>query len=243
MILSHDSVLNESALDGVFLSGAFSSTPLPYRIEFGQGGMSMKRRRIRVWALPSMQRMKALLLTSCCSGLGIVLGCFFSLWTHDSGAEALNRYLETYLTLDRGDGRLMELINQAWSVFRLPLLVILLRFTVLGVLIIPILMGMKGFLLSFAISSFVKCYGLRGELAALLLFGILSAVEMVILLFLAMESWVLARERGRGGERNVRKEKSLKGCVICIVILCADIGIQSMMTGWMGKMLRWMLRI
>lgn len=203
----------------------------------------MKRRRIHVWALPSMQRTKALILISICCGMGIILGCFFALWTQDIGTDALSRYIESYLTLEPRDEWLGQVVKQGWNVLRLPLMVILLRFTVLGVLVIPLVVGMKGFLLSFAVSAFVRCYGVRGEAAAMMLFGASSAVEVGILLLLAVDSWVIARERGAGKERNGRNDRSVKGCVICVFLLCMDVGMQCAAAGWTGEMLRWVLNV
>lgn len=184
-----------------------------------------------------------MILTSVCCGIGVVLGCFFALWTQDTGTEALSRFMESYLTLESRDTWLGQVLNQGWSVLRLPLLVILLRFTVLGVLAIPLVVGAKGFLLSFAVSTFVKCYGLRGEAAALLLFGVSSSVELVIFLLLAVNSWVIARERGLGKERSGWKDRGVKECVVCVLLLCVDVGLQCVAAGWTGELLRWVLDV
>lgn len=187
----------------------------------------MKRKRIHLWALPSMQQTKALILTGGCCGLGILAGCLCTLWMGAKETAALRSFIDGYLSLEVS-GVAGRVVNELWAVFRLPLLVILLRFTVLGVLLIPCVLGAKGFLLSFAVSAFVKSYSWKGEAAAVLLFGLPSLVELTCLLVLAVDGWVLSHRRGGtvGTHEGAGRRDGKRLVFWCVVVLTIDAVLQ-----------------
>lgn len=203
----------------------------------------MKRRRIHLWALPSMQQTKALILVGGCCGIGILAGCLCTLWMGEKETEALRSYIDGFLSLESNRGIAIRVVNELWAVFRLPILITLLRFTVLGVVLIPCVLGAKGFLFSFAISAFVKSYRWRGEAAAGLLFGMPTLIELTCLMVLAVDSWVVSHRKGSSGsvyEGNRGEGKKL--VLLCGLILIVEAVLQVLLSGSVAWILRNLLR-
>ncbi|MCD8147696.1 MAG: hypothetical protein LUD84_10570 [Clostridiales bacterium] len=190
-----------------------------------------KQTRVRLWSLPSMQPTRATLLTAGGFALGGLLGCLFSAFLQGEGSAALTAYLESYLSLAEAEGAAQPgWWAVVWQVLREALAVGLLRFTVLGVLLVPLVMGVKGFLLSFAISAFARCYCWRGLGAALLLFGGPECLQVTALFLLAVESWLGAERRGR--ELRTGEERSdLRVYVVCLLLLAGSAALQKLLAG------------
>lgn len=88
------------------------------------------------------------------------------------GAIALKQYIEAYLSAaEAGLLSTCSFWSLLWDNFRFPVLVFLLGFTGLGLLGIPILLGVRGFLLAFSLSSFIKLFGVEGAGVAFTLLG------------------------------------------------------------------------
>lgn len=190
----------------------------------------MKRRRLRVWSFPVGGRQKVLLLVTGVFAAGAILGCFWAAWMKGSSFSALSDYLEGFLAMDNGSMEKKEVLGRVVQTIRLPLAVFFLRFTVFGVLLIPALLFVKGFILAFSVASFVKCYGWTGEAAAWLLYGLPSAAEVAVMFLLGVEGWLIAQRRGNGplprGERM-----DVKLVLLCFAFLTAVSVLQSLTRG------------
>lgn len=91
----------------------------------------------------------------------------------------------------------VEFWSVAWEQFRLLIAVILLGLTALGAAGIPLLFGVRGFLLAFSVSGLCRVFGAAGLVPALFLFG-LPAFFWAPILFLTggqclNGAWVLLR--------------------------------------------------
>lgn len=134
------------------------------------------------------RRMLPSALLGGCFALALLVGCVLALQTDGESVQALDRYLRHYLSEAHENGGLSpSLWTVIWELCRWPLCVFLLGFTSLGAVAIPALFCVRGFLLSYAISSFLHIFGRDGMGAALAVFGI-SAFLVVPVLFL-MASW------------------------------------------------------
>lgn len=173
--------------------------------------------------------------------LGILLGCFCSLWIPSEGSEALQEYLNSYFALTTAGFSFGHLIRDLWMLLRLPILVFLLRFTVFGVLLIPVAVSGKGFLLSFAFSSFVRCFGWKGEAAALLLFGWSAMIEMAVLLALAAESWTVAQKQDQRERGRYEKRWDMGQTLVCFCLLAVLAAVQMLCNGLMKQLLQMIL--
>ena len=138
-----------------------------------------------------------LMMLSACFLLGGILGAAFGGLMSEASAQELAAYLNTYLTLARDGGIPVEFWGVAWEQFRLLLAVILLGLTALGVVGIPVLFGVRGFLFSFSVAGLCRVFGTAGLVPGLFLFG-LPAFLWAPVLFLAgaqcvNSAWVLLR--------------------------------------------------
>lgn len=85
------------------------------------------------------------------------------------------------------------LASLVWDTVRWPLLALLLGFTALGLLGLPLLFAVRGFLLAFSIASFVRLFGGAGCLLALLVFGVSGALSVPVLFVLGVQGLLAAR--------------------------------------------------
>jgi len=102
--------------------------------------------------------------------VGAVLGSVFASFISPKVGQELLEYSSDAVNAsmcNRGDV-LLSLI----SVTKYPLIIFLLGFTLYGFFTVPVVVGFKGFSLSFAIAAMVKIYGYQGLLtSAVLYFG------------------------------------------------------------------------
>lgn len=134
---------------------------------------------------------------SACFLLGGALGAVFGGLMSETSAQELADYLSTYFTLAREGGVTVEFWSVAWEQFRLLIAVILLGLTALGAAGIPLLFGVRGFLLAFSVAGLCRVCGAAGLVPALFLFG-LPAFFWAPILFLTggqclNGAWVLLR--------------------------------------------------
>lgn len=135
--------------------------------------------------------------TSCLPGLilcgalflcGTVAGTFSSAFVKD-GAE-LTDYFSEYLTLTK-DGAFIDpsFFTVLADMFRYPLLVFMLGFSVPGVLGVPILSVVRGYTLAFSVSVMVRLYGGDGVLLSLSVFAVSTLITVPCFLILAALSF------------------------------------------------------
>lgn len=84
----------------------------------------------------------------------------------------LGAYLRDYMDLVLDVGMTRCVLSSAWHHGRWILLCVLLGFSGLGVLCLPVLFVLRGFLLSFGISCFFRFFGTAGLVPAVCLFGL-----------------------------------------------------------------------
>lgn len=104
---------------------------------------------------------------------GIIVGAIASAHISSDTANALTDAVskdisQVYAALNNKQNFFISL----WSVFKYPIFIFLLSFSVLGVAIIPVTIFVRGFSVSFSIGSIIKIFGTRGILMSLASFGI-----------------------------------------------------------------------
>ena len=174
----------------------------------------MERKRVHLWSLHDLKQLRALGSITLCFAIGSAVGCWCSVVLEQEGSAALRSWLESYLSLpeaSEGGGRWLPAL---WQMLRLPLLFSLLQFSVLGMIIVPLLMGIRGFLLSFAVTGFVRTYAWRGMLASLLLFAPLGLVEVTALFLLAVAAFL--RAEGVGSESRGAAPLGPPPWIVCL---------------------------
>ena len=117
--------------------------------------------------------------------LGIISGCALASFSQKESPAHLFSYLDGYFSvLESGGYSKASLLSTFWEIARWPLFAGLMGTTLFGVIALPALLCLRGFLLSYAISVLVCLYGgWRGLLLAFVVFGI-PALCSVISLFI-----------------------------------------------------------
>jgi hypothetical protein len=148
-----------------------------------------KRPLKKVLDVPSDGVLPALVVLACAFFLGALVGCGLAASVAGGGDDVLATYIRNYLAAAQaGLAQRPELLPLTWEILRWPLFVLLLGFSALGLLGIPILFGVRGFLLSFAAASFVKMFGAAGACLSFLLFGLSGLLTVPVLFVLGVQS-------------------------------------------------------
>lgn len=160
-----------------------------------------------------------LLLLLICFLSGALVG--FAMAYFGEHSDDLGAYLQDYLSLAaRGDLDL-SFISVFWDCIRWPVFVIAFGFTALGVLAIPAVLLVRGFLLSYTATCFAVLLGWSGLAAAAVLLAAAVFLVLPVLLILGCEGLraSCARLPGalNGGERRFRPEIVLPGAGLSVV--------------------------
>lgn len=200
-----------------------------------------------LWDAPGNGALPALAVLGVCFFSGGLAGCLLAGYVDGAGSESLLVYLNCFLQA-AGAGAMEgpDLAYLAWSELRWPLLVLLLGFTALGLLALPLLFALRGFLLAFSIASFVRLLGREGCLLALSVFGVPGALAVPILFVLGVQSFSAARVlagrvwgEGRGpipyGKRYVLR-CGMCAAALCVCVLLEDLVVPALVTELAGRL-------
>ncbi len=158
-----------------------------------------------------------------CFLTGGAAGCLFAGAADGAGAQALGAYLADYLSL-AGDGAVLKSFPAVmWEQFRYLLVSVLLGVTVLGVVGLPVLFAVRGFLFTFCVGCLFRVFGGRGLLPAFCLFGLPALLWAPALFLIGTQglSWaagVLRRGEVRGGVGPVFWVRAALS--LALVLLC-----------------------
>ena len=151
-------------------------------------------RRADRWSTSADGSVLILAAVSASFFLGGLAGCLLAGCVDGGGQESLAAYVEGFLrAAQAGEAAPPALAALVWETLRWPLLALLLGFTALGLLALPLLFAVRGFLLAFSIASFVRLFGGTGCLLALLVFGVGGAFSVPVLFVLGVQSFMTAR--------------------------------------------------
>lgn len=178
--------------------------------------------------------------------LGALAGCLMSTFLSGDGLESLQSYLEAFLWEMDGAERLEgpALAGQLWSVLRWSLFALLLGFTALGVLGLPLLFAVRGFLLAYSIAAFVRAFGSAGCLLAFLVFGVGGAVSVPVLFVLGVQGLsascrLAGRSPGEGSPYGRAYFVRCGGCAaaLCVCVFLERFAVPVLVTGAAGAIL------
>lgn len=153
----------------------------------------MGKRVIKIWDLQSSGAAAALLILCAAFLLGGIAGTLLAGRVDGGGGDALGSYLEGYFsTALTGETVRPALFSLIWETVRWPLFTFVLGLTALGLLGIPLLFLVRGFLLAFAIASFYHVLGLTGLAISLVVFGITGLIYIPVLFVLGIQGLLSA---------------------------------------------------
>lgn len=183
----------------------------------------MKKRLPHLFDRSELSQLSDLLCLSSCFLIGLFAGCFFVYFLGQDAQEHLSIYLTDYITVLRSGGSFSpDFISTAWEFFRWPLFVLFTGLTVFGVVAIPLLFCLRGFLLAFTTATFVRLFGVRGLFAVLILLGICVFFTTPIFFVLGTDFFTAAK-RSISFPGNVQKKSPClqKPCILHL--LCCGI--------------------
>ena len=186
----------------------------------------MEKRVMKILDLQSSGATAALLILSAAFLLGSAAGCLLAGQVDGGGGDALGDYLQGYLSAAlSGDVEKPELFSLIWETVRWPLFVLILSLTPLGLLGIPILFLVRGFLMSFAVASFFRALGTMGLVLAFIVFGIPGLIGIPVLFVLGVQGFLSAGAMvscfmGEGRLSPLPDRMFFLRCGLCAAALC-----------------------
>lgn len=184
----------------------------------------MRRRRVTrfldlpVWA-------PGLILLAICFFAGSVAGCLWAGGVAGQRDGTLAAYIDGYLSAARtGNLTVPSVFSVLFEALRWPVLVLLLAFTPVGSIGIPIVFAVRGFLLSFAVASFVRVLGGAGTILAFLLFGVTGLFTIPVLFVLGTQGLtacflLVSRLTGERRSGTVYGKQYFLRCGLCAAAL------------------------
>lgn len=117
---------------------------------------------------------------------GVVAGCVTAATVDTSSGQTLSEYITSYLegmTPVHEYGSLF--LSTLFNYLKYPVLSFLFGFTALGVLCVPAVVCVRGFFLSFSVTTVIRMFGYKGLLVALSMFGFSSFITISCLLIIS----------------------------------------------------------
>ena len=190
----------------------------------------MRKRVVRILDVPDSGVLTALCVLASAFGLGGIVGLLVASRVAGGGQTTLSSYIEGYLAaaqLRTADSPGLGTV--VLEMVRWPFLAFLLGFMAIGVAGLPVLFAVRGFLLSFAIASFVNMFGGAGCLLAFFSFGLTGMLAVPTLFVLGVQSFHMARRRllntgggkgglSPGGQYVVRCGLCLGALMLCVAV-------------------------
>lgn len=185
--------------------------------------MTVRRMGSRIKAAPVWDGLTQLAILGVCFLAGGLSGFFFSGLGGDN--PELMDYLRCYFQ-SAGQGNVEpSLWSSVWDLTRWPLLAFLLGSTALGTLGLPILLGVRGFLLSFSAATLVRLFGLPGMAASLAVFGVTVLVAVPVLFVVSLDAF--RQSLGRlSGERSPVWNQRIQALSPCVGLLVLAVALQ-----------------
>lgn len=112
------------------------------------------------------------LIVAGCFLTGGILGCLVGTYAGDGGGGELEQYLREFIALADASEVSWSIPAVVWNRGRWLVCCALFGMSAVGMGILPLLFGMRGFLLTFGISCFLQVFGGLGFLPAILLYGV-----------------------------------------------------------------------
>lgn len=186
--------------------------------------VTVRRMGGRFSSTPAWDGLTQLVFLGVCFAAGALGGFFFSGWGGDD--PALLDYLSRcFQAAGQGGGVEPLLWDSIWDLLRWPLAAFLLGSTALGSAGIPLLLGARGFLLSFAAATFARLFGLPGMAASFAAFGVSALVAVPVLFVVSADAF--RQSLGRlSGDRPPAWGQRVQALTPCAGLLVLAVALQ-----------------
>lgn len=150
----------------------------------------MRKRLLDRLRGPGSELQSALFCLTVCFTVGSVGGCIFAGRLGTDTQTRLLDYFGSYFTALVGDKTAVpSSFSAVWEIVRWPFLAFVLGFTALGVVGLPLVFSVRGFLLSYAVAALVRLYGVTGLVVSLAVFGVSGFLVLPVLFTLGVDSF------------------------------------------------------
>lgn len=186
--------------------------------------VTVRKMEGRIRSAPAWDGLTQLMVLGACFAAGALAGFFCS---GGSGADPeLLDYLQRYFQMaGQGNGVEPPLWSSVWDMVRWPLAAFLLGSAALGALAIPVLLGVRGFLLAFSAATLTRLFGLPGMAASFAAFGITAFVAVPVLFVVSADAF--RQSLGRlSGQRAPEWEQRLQALTPCAGLLVLAVALQ-----------------
>jgi len=167
-----------------------------------------------------------------CAGFflaGALAGAISANYISDYSGALLKDYL---LSPDGGVFACGGLGKSLFDAFLFPAIAVFFGFAAFGFILLPPLLGLKGFILTFVAASIIKVFGSKGFLVSLSLFGLSSLISFPCLLILSVQAFTASYALtvallNRRTIRAVYGKVYLLRCLLCSAALVLSAFIDS----------------
>ena len=154
--------------------------------------------------------------------LGGALGCMLGSFAAESGMEEVTHYLRDFLALARSREVFWSVPSVLWNRGRWLLCCGILALSGIGAVALPVLFGLRGFLLAFGVSCFVRVFGVLGLIPSALLFAVPALLWAPGFLLLGIFAFKRSCRKGEPVGNDFRNGVFVAGIflVLCVVFEC-----------------------
>lgn len=187
----------------------------------------MKGLLLRFWDVQGGMLSSLALLSALFLG-GVVAGTVAS--SNVAPDSELRNYISGYLASAQSESSSAFILPALFNAFKYHFLIVVFGFTALGVVAVPIIVFLRGFFLSFAVTSFVKVLGSGGYLLTLGIFGLPFLIALPCLLILGAQAFSLAISATRGASLRKVNTQFIARIAVCAAALVLSALIEAFLT-------------
>lgn len=135
---------------------------------------------------------------------GVCAGCATAAYITGDYANFLNEYITKEVLVSVSDIQVKEFfLKTLVSLYKYPMVIFLLGYTAFGIFFIPVVLILRGYFISFCVTSIVRGLGYKGLLTAFSIYGLQTVLSIPCLLVISMK----AMRASQGFLSLVREEK------------------------------------
>ncbi len=150
--------------------------------------MKTKRKKNKTKEQSSAFDIRTLLLSAMFL-CGVCAGCITVSYITGDSANVLNEYIKKEILVSASDITGKELfLKSAVSLCKYPIVIFLLGYTAFGIAFIPAILILRGYFISFCVTSVIRALGYKGIPTALSLYGFQALLSIPCILIIATKA-------------------------------------------------------